>query len=285
MKLTLGFSPCPNDSFIFDALVNGFVDSGVYEFEPVIEDVQTLNELAIDGKIDVTKISCATLPLILENYLALRSGGALGKGTGPLLISKIPVPESAIKFTTIAIPGKNTTAHVLFALNYPDAANKVYKVYNEIEDFVLGSASDLDNLQEVKTGVIIHENRFTYESKGLYKLSDLGAYWENSTGFPIPLGGIVIKRNLGNKVASEINELIKESVLYSMQRLPEISGFVREHATEMEESVMRSHIDLYVNDYTVDIGNSGRKAIEKFIQVHSEINKIPLPKVETFVEL
>lgn len=283
MKLTLGFSPCPNDSFIFDALVNGLIDSGRYTFESVIEDVQTLNELAIDGKIDITKISCATLPLVLENYAYLRAGGALGKGTGPLLISKIPIPETAVKFTTVAIPGKNTTAHVLFALNFPEANNKVFKVYNEIEDFVQSSSDSLDNLQEVKTGVIIHENRFTYEQKGLHKLADLGNYWESTTGFPIPLGGIIIKRSLGKEIAREINELIRQSVIYSMDRLPNISDFVRNHAMEMEESVMRAHIDLYVNDYSVDIGTSGEKAIEKFIQVHSEMNKIPVPEVEVFI--
>ncbi len=185
-----------------------------------------------------------------------------------LLISKIPIPETAVKFTTVAIPGKNTTAHVLFALNFPEANNKVFKVYNEIEDFVQSSSDSLDNLQEVKTGVIIHENRFTYEQKGLHKLADLGNYWESTTGFPIPLGGIIIKRSLGKEIAREINELIRQSVIYSMDRLPNISDFVRNH---------------YVNDYSVDIGTSGEKAIEKFIQVHSEMNKIPVPEVEVFI--
>lgn len=282
MKISLGFSPCPNDCFIFDALVNGAIKTEGLEFEVVMEDVQTLNELAIDNKIDVTKISYATLPPILENYAALKAGGALGNGTGPLLISKFPLPEPAIKFTTVAIPGKNTTAHVLFALNFPEAGNKLFKLYNEIEDFVLSSATDMENLQEVKTGVIIHENRFTYEKKGLHKLADLGKYWEETTGFPIPLGGIVIKRSLGKELALKMNELIKESVIYSMNKLPAISQFVKNHAQEMEETVMRSHIDLYVNDFSVDIGISGENAIQKFLQVHSEIHKLPLPEKEIF---
>lgn len=276
MKLTLGFSPCPNDTYIFDALVNKQIESDGLTFDVVMEDVQTLNEMAMAGKIDVTKISYGTLPLVLDNYILLNSGSALGMGVGPLLISKIPIPSPAVKQCVIAIPGRHTTAHVLFSLAYPEATNKVFLRYDEIEDFVAGNTATLENVNAIKLGVIIHENRFTYEQKGLVKQTDLGKFWEDETGLPVPLGGIVARRSLPKNVLQQVSTLIRKSLEHSRANAHELSDFVKENAMEMSPDVMHMHIDLYVNDFSLDLGAAGRRAVEKFVQVHSAINKIPV---------
>src|SRR5688572_3301694 len=264
MKLTIGFSPCPNDTFIFDALVNNKIDTGDFEFEVVMEDVQTLNEMAIGGKLDISKISYGSLPLILKNYIVLSSGSALGKGVGPLLIAPFDLPAPAVKQCVIAIPGRHTTAHVLFSLAYPDATNKVFLRYDEIEDFVLSNNGSLENIQSVKLGVIIHENRFTYQDKGLVNQTDLGNFWDTETRLPVPLGGIVAKRNLPDDVKSKVESLIRESLKYAYGQGDKLSDFVKINAQEMSTDVMRMHIDLYVNDYSMDLGEDGKKAVRKF---------------------
>lgn len=265
MKLTLGFSPCPNDTFIFDALVNKKIDTGNLEFEVVLEDVQTLNNWALQLKLDVSKISYGVLPLVINNYILLESGGALGKGVGPLLIAKTPLDTNNLNGKRIAIPGENTTAHMLFSLAFPGAKNKVFKVFNQIEDAVLNG--------EVDAGVIIHENRFTYQDKGLHKLIDLGDYWETTTQLPIPLGGIVAKKNLDKDVLKQVDTLIKRSVEYSFKNNYEIlSDYVRLHAQEMSEHVMRQHIDLYVNDFSIALGDTGREAVKKLADVYTQLH-------------
>lgn len=283
MKLTIGFSPCPNDTFIFDALVNKKIDAGNLEFDLVIEDVQTLNEMAIDGKLDITKISYGSLPLILDKYVVLSSGSALGKGVGPLLIAPFELPAPAIKQCVIAIPGRHTTAHVLFSLAYPDATNKVFLRYDEIEDFVLSNNGSLHNIHSVKLGVIIHENRFTYQDKGLVKQTDLGHFWETETGLPVPLGGIVVNRNLPDDIKLNLQLLIRESLEYSYHNADELSDFVKDNAQEMSPDIMKMHIDLYVNNFSIDLGDHGRKAVSKFLQVHSSINKIPFDSDNIFL--
>ena len=283
MTLTLGFSPCPNDTYIFDALVNKKIDTGGFTFDVVMEDVQTLNEMAMAGKLDISKISFGSLPLVLEKYVTLNAGAALGNGVGPLLISSLPIPEPAIRQCVIAIPGRHTTAHVLFSLAYPEAANKVFLRYDEIEDFVLSNTGTLQNIQAVKLGVIIHENRFTYQDKGLSKITDLGEYWETETGLPVPLGGIVAKRSLPVEVAVRVEQLIRESVEYSRAQGNELSDFIRENAQEMSAEVMQMHIDLYVNDFTIDLGEAGKNAVKKFVQVHSSINKLPVEMEKVFL--
>jgi 1,4-dihydroxy-6-naphthoate synthase len=278
MKITLGFSPCPNDTYIFDALINGKIDVGDLEIEVVMDDVQSLNEMAIAGTIDVTKISYGSLPLVLDKYVLLDAGGALGMGVGPLLIGNVQVPEAAVRQCTIAVPGRHTTAHVLFSLAFPEATNKVFLRYDEIESYVQSGPSTLENIQAIKLGVIIHENRFTYEQKGLKKIMDLGNYWENESGLPVPLGGIVAKRSFSHDVLIRLNRLIRESLEFSNAHSVELSPFVIKNAQEMSQEVMRKHIDLYVNEFSLSLGSRGRAAVEKFVQVHSAINKIPIEK-------
>ena len=283
MKLSLGFSPCPNDTFIFDALVNKKIDTGDFEFDLILEDVQTLNELAIDRKHDVLKISYATLPLVLDNYIALRSGGALGKGVGPLLISKVAIPDPAVRQCIVAVPGQHTTANVLFSLAYPEATHKVYLRYDKIEDFVLSTEEETGDPSKYKLGVIIHENRFTYEQKGLTNVADLGEIWEKQTGFPIPLGCIIVRRSIDEGTKYQIQQLIKESINHARREYPRLSDFIVSNAKEMAESVMRQHIDLYVNEFTEEVGTDGQAAVEKFIRVHSSINKLDVSISDIFL--
>jgi 1,4-dihydroxy-6-naphthoate synthase len=228
--------------------------------------VQTLNEWALQQKLDVSKISYGVLPLVMNNYILLESGGALGKGVGPLLIAKSQLNINELNDKVIAIPGENTTAHILFSLAFPNAKHKVFKVFNEIENAVLNN--------EVDAGVIIHENRFTYQDKGLHKLIDLGDYWETQTQLPIPLGGIIAKKSLDKKVIEQINVLIKASVEYSFKHnYNALSDYVKMHAQEMSEKVMRQHIDLYVNNFSVELGSDGNKAVEKLIEVYNNLHQ------------
>lgn len=258
MELTLGFSPCPNDTFIFDALVNAKIDTGSLSFRYVMEDVETLNRWADRGKLDITKLSYHSFLHNVHQYALLHSGSALGKGVGPLIVSK---PQTATmwqnaawrKTARVAIPGNNTTANLLLSLAYPELKNKTELVFSEIENAVL--SGDFD------AGLIIHESRFTYSAKGLIKLADLGDWWEAETGSPIPLGGIGIKRSLPAATAAQVDQLIKQSLDYSRKNYPKLAEFVTCHAQEMEEEVMRQHIDLYVNNYSEDLGESGRAAI------------------------
>ncbi len=283
MTISIGFSPCPNDTFIFDALINGKIDTGELRFEPVMEDVQTLNEMALQGTLPLTKISFGTLPLVAEQYLTLNAGGALGTGVGPLLVSPIPIPDAAVKQCLVAIPGRNTTAHVLFSLAFPEASQKVFLRYDEIEDFVLQGPRSLENIQAVRAGVIIHENRFTYAQKGLVRHVDLGEFWEKETGHPIPLGGIIAQRSLPTDLLLRIEALIRESIRYSFAQGDQLSDFVKANAREMDEQVMWQHIRLYVNDYSTDLGEAGRAAVRKFVQTHSSINKLPVDFSQLFL--
>ncbi len=262
MNFTLGFSPCPNDTFIFDALVNNKIDTEGIHFAAVLEDVQTLNQWALEGKLDITKLSYGVLPLVLQNYALLNSGSALGRGVGPLLIANKNNVNQNVADSTIAIPGKNTTAHLLFSLAYPNAKNKIFIRYDEIENFVLDNKG---------LGVIIHENRFTYQQKGLIRITDLGDYWEQQTGNPIPLGGIVIKKNFPADLHQKVDRLIKKSIEYAFSNYPVLNDYIRSHAQEMSEDVMRKHIDLYVNDYSLDLGQQGKAAVDKLMEVYDQL--------------
>jgi 1,4-dihydroxy-6-naphthoate synthase len=270
MKLTIGFSPCPNDTFIFDALVNGRINTGNITFEPVLEDVETLNRWALEGKLDITKLSFPAYFRTMSIYTLLQSGSALGNGVGPLLISKRnDVEDIDVNNCKIVLPGINTTANLLFSFAYPEAKNKDYKVFHEIEEAVINEEADL--------GVIIHENRFTYMQKGLHKVKDLGEYWEQKMHVPIPLGGIVIKRSLGNALYTNVNDWIQRSLSLAFEGLPHLSPYVACHAQAMSEDVMKQHIQLYVNAYSLSLGEKGvmavstlQKVFESFAMEQSE---------------
>lgn len=253
----IGFSPCPNDTFIFDALVHQKIDTKNYRFEYVLEDVETLNEWALDGQLPITKLSYHAYLHTVDKYIIADSGSALGRGVGPLIIANNALEgdlKSALKNKTIGIPGFYTTAHLLFKFAFPDHQQKEFLVFNEIENKVIE--------EQLDAGIIIHENRFTYEAKGLHKWLDLGTWWEENTKQHIPLGGIAIDRSLPQQVQNDINDLIRKSVDYAYDQLPSIPKFVEEHAQEMDTEVMKKHIHLYVNEYSKSLGEEGRAAID-----------------------
>lgn len=264
MKLTLGFSPCPNDTFIFDALVNKKIDTGGLEVKAVMEDVETLNKWTLEGKLDITKLSFPAYFQSMDTYTLLNAGSALGKGVGPLLVARKGYQAKneradAINDQSIALPGINTTAHLLFSYAWPKALHKEFMIFSAIEDAVVYGKTEL--------GVIIHENRFTYQKKGLEKVMDLGEYWEEKKKVPIPLGGIAIKRSFDTQLARQVDQLIRKSLEYSFANYPLITDYVKEHSQAMEEKVMRQHIDLYVNDYSLDLGKDGKDAIKTLYEL------------------
>ena len=265
--LTLGFSPCPNDTFMFDALVNEKIDTNGFSFDVKLSDIEKLNQQAINGELDITKISFGVYLRIKDTYELLTAGSALGIGVGPLLISKKEFSNPQKEIKTVAIPGKNTTAYFLFKMFYPELNDIKEIIFSDIERAVLEG--------EVDAGVIIHENRFTYQLKGLKKVSDLGELWENKTGQPLPLGGIAIKRNLDDAIKRNVNALIRKSVEFAFANPEESSEYVAKHAQEMSEEVRKKHIQLYVNNFSIDIGEIGKNAILKFFDIENsnEIDK------------
>lgn len=265
-ELTLGFSPCPNDTFMFHALVSGATNSPGVRLAPRLEDVETLNRLALAGEIDVSKVSYGAIPHLLERYTVLRSGGALGRGCGPLLVARRPLEPESLQSATIAIPGRMTTANLLLRLFGPGFPPGREMVYSEIMPSVARG--------EVDAGLIIHESRFTYADHGLVKVVDLGEWWEAETGTPIPLGGIVARRSLGEPLIGKIEAAIRESVEYAFAHPDASAAYVERHAQEMEQAVMRQHIDLYVNDFSVDIGAQGERAIEELLRRSAEVDRL-----------
>ena len=273
MKLSLGFSPCPNDCFIFDALLHGKIDTEGLKFIPVIADVEALNKKAFKNKLDVTKLSFFTFAQVQKNYSLLASGSALGFGVGPLVVSAVNSPlikgargllDSNHKLK-VAIPGKNTTANLLFSLAYPHLKNKTEILFSEIEDAVLKGKFDL--------GVIIHESRFTYQQKGLKKIMDLGEWWEKKTKLPIPLGGIAIKKNFPQEIQHKVNRIIRKSVEFAFANPDSSKAFVKKHAQEMDDEVIKQHIALYVNKYSISLGVKGRKAVSVLLKKIDLINQ------------
>jgi 1,4-dihydroxy-6-naphthoate synthase len=256
MKLSLAFSPCPNDCFMFDAIVHRRIDLEGLEFSVTLADIEALNQSAFANRIDVTKLSFHAYACCVDRYVLLDAGSALGRSCGPLVVSKRPVSTGELDAGALrlAIPGTYTTANLLCGLAFPRARDKIEVVFSDIEDAVVQGLFD--------AGVIIHENRFTYAAKGLRKVVDLGELWELQTGAPIPLGGIVIGRTLPDEVKDAINRVMRRSVEYALAHRDASLPFVREHAQTMSEEVMYRHIDLYVNDYSVDLGPEGRAAIE-----------------------
>jgi 1,4-dihydroxy-6-naphthoate synthase len=279
MKLSLAFSPCPNDCFMFDAMVHGRIDLEGLEFDVTLADIEALNQSAFAGSVDVTKLSFHAYAYCADSYVLLDAGSALGRNCGPLLISKreIPAGEVAEGRVSIAIPGKYTTANFLCGLAFPRAQDKTPVLFSDIEPALLEGRFD--------AGVIIHENRFTYADKGLRKIVDLGEFWESQTGAPIPLGGIVIRRSLPEDVKARVNRVMRRSVEYAFAHPEASRAYVRAHAQEMDEDVMRRHIELYVNEYSVDLGPEGRRAIDVLFERARTSGLIPPVAAGLFLDV
>lgn len=267
MKLTLGFSPCPNDTYIFDAMVHHKVDTEGLEFEYFMADVEKLNSEAFAEKPDVTKLSFHAFLHLAGRYLLLDSGAALGFGAGPLVISKNLKNFDELKGKTIAIPGIYTTANLLFSLAMKEEIKKKEILFSEIENAILSG--------DVDAGVIIHESRFTYQLKGLHKLMDLGEYWEQLTGSPVPLGGIAAHSRLDSEIIAKVNRCIQRSVEYANLQKGKLNEFIRCHAREMDDSVMQKHIDLYVNEFSVSLGLQGKLAVNQMFEYAIKAGIIP----------
>ena len=253
--LTLGYSPCPNDTFIFHALVSGLVTAEGLAFAERLEDVETLNRLAGNAALDVTKVSYGAIPHLVRDYVLLRSGGALGRGCGPLVVARGAFDPARLAGARIAIPGRNTTANLLLRLFAPGAQPGMEMVYSDIMPAVARG--------EVDAGLIIHESRFPYPQHGLVKVVDLGEWWEGATGLPIPLGGILARRDLGEETIRAADDAIRRSVEHAFAHPADWRDYVRAHAQEMDEEVQRQHIDLYVNRFTIEVGDEGERAIHE----------------------
>lgn len=277
MRLSLGASPCPNDCFILDAIVNRRIDLEGLEFSVHLADVEALNRAALAGEAEVTKLSYHTYAYCVDRYVALDAGSALGRNCGPLLVSKrhISPDEVAGGNLRIAIPGRYTTANFLLGFAFPAALDRTELLFSEIEAALLNEQYD--------AGVIIHENRFTYAAKGLQKIVDLGECWERETGVPIPLGGIVIRRSMASGVKDTVNRVMRRSVEFALANPTASLPFVRAHAQEMSEEVIYQHISLYVNQYSVELGGDGRRAVETLFERIVAAGSIPPVTVPLFL--
>lgn len=261
-RINLAISPCPNDTFIFEPIINKRIDLEGFDFEVQLHDLETLNHMAMKNEPDMVKVSYYAYLLLQNNYTLLDSGSAMGKGNGPLLISREAFTLADIPQLTIAIPGEYTTAHLLLQVAASKPKEKKFMIFSGIENAILSG--------EVDAGVIIHENRFTYAKKGLKKIADLGEYWEDLTDSPIPLGGIITKKTLGYDRINKLNRIMFRSVQYSMKNPETAMPFVCKHAQEMDETVMLQHIRLYVNDYTLSMGTRGKVALNHLLEVARE---------------
>jgi len=262
MKLTLAFSPCPNDTFIFDALVNNKIKHN-FDFDIVIADVEELNHLALRGELDITKISYHAYTYVQETYNICEHGSALGRGNGPLLVSKHKIYPDEVPFIKIAIPGKYTTAAFLLKYAFPAIKEPLIYLFSDIEDVVLSNETD--------AGVLIHEGRFTYHKKGLKLIKDLGTHWEMHTKQPIPLGCIAMKKELPNDVQKVFSAALKDSILFAINNPESPREYIKQFAQEQDEETINQHLNLFVNKYTLQLGDEGHKAIDFFI---SEAKKI-----------
>lgn len=274
VELTLGFSPCPNDTFMFYPLVHGLVDTGGISYRERLEDVETLNLLAIAGELDVSKVSYHALGHIRDDYALLRAGSALGRGCGPLLVAADRIEPADLRGRTIAVPGHYTTAKLLLRLFDPALDTFIVMPFNEIMDAVLSGSVD--------AGLIIHESRFTYRERGLHKLLDLGEWWEGETGLPIPLGGIVARRSLGAETIAAVERALKAGVGYARSHPDAAARYIGEHAQEMSPEVCAAHIGLYVNDFSADLGEEGIRAITCLLQRAEDAGLIPASRTPLF---
>lgn len=273
-ELTLGFSPCPNDTFMFYPLVHGLVDTAGFTYRERLEDVETLNRLALQGELDVSKISYHALGHIRDDYVLLRSGSALGRGCGPLLVARNSISPAELRGKSIAVPGNYTTALLLLRLFDPALDNFVVMPFNEIMTAVSSG--------RVAAGLIIHESRFTYRGLGLHKLLDLGEWWEGETGLPIPLGGIVARRSLGTETIAAVECALRAGVAYARTHPDEAAVYIGEHAQEISPEVCAAHIKLYVNDFSVELGDEGEQAIDCLLKRAENSGIIPRSTANIF---
>jgi 1,4-dihydroxy-6-naphthoate synthase len=267
VKLTVGFSPCPNDTFIFDALIHHKIDTEGYEFTPILDDVEKLNQRAFRSELDITKTSYHAYIFLRDHYALLNSGSALGSHCGPLLIAKNPMDPEHLSEARIGIPGKYTTANLLLQLFLKKKLRCREYVFSDIENALLKD--------EIDAGVIIHESRFTFASKGLIQIQDLGEFWETHTHTPIPLGGIVMKKSLGPAEIAACDRILRRSVQFAMDHPDSSRDYVRRHAQELDDAVIQSHIALYVNPYTLDLGEAGKTAVDRLLREADEIIRAP----------
>lgn len=283
--LSLGYSPCPNDTFIFYALVHGLIDTHGLQFNETLLDVETLNKKALNAALDITKVSYAAFGRLRDNYTLLRSGGALGRGCGPLVVAKEEYSMSNLKGKKIAVPGMMTTAFLLLQLYYSSVSSQPSAVSAQHSDLkVLPFNEIMSSVARGDTdaGLIIHESRFTYPLYGLKKILDLGEWWESETGLPIPLGGIIARRSLGAKLIRQIDNMLKQSVQYAFQHRPETMSYIKKHSQELSDEVINQHIDLYVNDFSEDVGNEGEEAIRQLLSRDEGLGIIPQSKATLF---
>lgn len=255
--LTLGYSPCPNDTFIFHALVHGLLPATGVTVRERLEDVETLNRLALDGTLDLTKVSYHAFGHLRDRYTLLRSGGALGRGCGPLVVAPVPTTMAQLRGRRIAIPGTLTTANLLLQLCGEGFDQVVPMPFDRIMAAL--------HAGEAAAGVIIHESRFTYQAAGLHAVQDLGAWWEEATGLPIPLGGILARRDLGAATIRAVDSAIRASLKHARQHPDEARAYIRSHAQELDEAVINAHIALYVNDFSLDLGDEGLRAVDTLL--------------------
>lgn len=259
MEFTFAFSPCPNDTFMFEPIVNQRIDLMGLKFHFILDDVEKLNNEALKHKPDITKLSYHTFAHLTDHYSLLNCGSALGRNCGPLLISKALKDLTTISDLKIAIPGQHTTAFFLLKYAYPQIQNVKSYLFSEIEQAILN--------EEVDAGVIIHENRFTYSSKGLVKILDLGQYWEQHTGYPIPLGGIAIKKEIPNDIQQKVDAVLRDSITFAMKNPASGIEYIKSHAQEMEEAILFEHIKLYVNHFSLQLGKDGKNAVQHLVKM------------------
>ncbi len=279
--LSIGYSPCPNDTFIFYALIHGKIDTKNLNFKELLLDVETLNQKALQTELDLTKISYHAFGHVQKKYCLLKAGSALGRGCGPLVIAKNEYSMEDLRGKKIAIPGKLTTAYLLFQLYdstfslSSETSNLLVMPFHKIIEAVAHG--------EVDAGVVIHEGRFTYPSYGLKLLIDLGAWWEKQTGLPIPLGGIIAKRSLGEGLNKKANKTIRKSIEYALSNRNEPMEYIKAHSQELSEDVINQHINLYVNAYSVDVGEEGEKAVNELLSRAESAGFIPKIKHPIFI--
>lgn len=275
MKLSIGFSTCPNDTFIFDALIHGKTPSFGLEFEPVLADVEELNRKALRGELDVTKLSYHAFGHTAQYYRVLDSGSALGYGNGPLLVCKNPNQLPKVEKWRVAIPGFLTTANFLMGIAYPQALQKEAYLFSEIEERVLQGDADV--------GVIIHENRFTYAERGLQLIADLGAYWEKETSLPIPLGGIVVNRKIPQDIQEKVQKGISESLRFAFEHPESALPYMLQFAQNMRPEILKKHVATFVNDFSLELGEKGRQAVIRLMQLGSQRGLFPEVGPDIFV--